>query len=421
MMQKSNGGIELPRVRHLADLCRGKRVAIVGSATPDEDMSAQIDACDLVIRMNNFYNMGSGRVGRKTDVVVLTPSGAWQKLSDKDKGEDVIREQHPLVFSIRYPERLLDPKVQSFFHGCEFARDDGARPSVQRFTTGTVALSRVAEYAENCTVLTAGYNPRAEFLAYLEREGRHYLSQAHIECVAREKYLEICAAKTIEKPQTKLAFRAVIPARKGSSLKDKNIRLFRGKPLLVRAIETAREAFPNEEPPIVLTDSEVYARLAREAGAEIPYIDREVKDDDNVVLQLRRWRDYAKYYGLVAMIQCTSPTTRIETLQKIRAQASEFGLRAGLAVITATPVRHKSTAYFARDIKTGAVRQLFREISPSVPRQSIPEALRFTGAVSLVHSDALNDDELFHGVEWRVVDVPAEEARDIDAAEDFEN
>lgn len=418
-MQPNDGIGVLPRERHLADLCRGKRVAVVGSATPPEDMSAQIDACDLVIRMNNFYNMGSGRVGRKTDVVVLTPSSAWHNLSDKDKGEDVIREQHPLVFSIRYPERLLDPKVQAFFRGCEFARDDGARPSVQRFTTGTVALSRVAEYAENCTVLAVGYNPREEFLAYLEREGRHYLPQAHIECVAREKYLEICAAKTIEKPQTEPAFRVVIPARKGSSLKDKNIRLFRGTPLLVRAIETAKEAFG--APPVVLTDSEDYARLARAAGAEVPYIDREIKGEENIVLQLRRWRDFAGYYGLVAVMQCTTPTTSVDTLRKIRAEAPKLGLRAGIAVITAAKEPHKSTAYFVRDIKTGSVRRLFREISPSVPRQLIPETLRFTGAVSLVHSDALNDDELFRGVEWRIVDVPAEEALDIDAAEDFEN
>lgn len=408
----------LPRARRLADLCRGKTVAVVGSATPERDMSAEIDACDVVIRMNNFYNMKSGRVGRKTDVVVLTPCAAWHRLSGEEKGEAVIRGQKPLIFSIRYPERLMEPRVRSFFQGCEFARDDAASPSVNRFTTGTVALSRIAEFAENCRVLTVGYSPREEFLAYLERDGRHYLPHARIEACARDKYLEVCAAKKLLSPIGETPVRVLIPARKGSSLKDKNVRTWRnGKPLLAVAVETAREAFG--APPVVLTDSEDYAALARAAGAEVPYLDPDTDGDEDVVVKLRRWRDVSGFYGQIIVQQCTTPTTSAETLRRVRGEGLSLGLRAGTGVLTAVADAHKASAYFAWDGKTKEARHLMRGVSPSVPRQKIPGAWRFTGAAALVHTDALDAPALFDGMEFRLVPVPEREAVDIDKEDDF--
>lgn len=410
----------LPRRRSLADLCWGRTVAVVGSATPEEDLSAKIDACDVVIRFNNFYNMPSGKVGTKTDVVVTTPSGAWYKIKPKQRGIEVIQKQKPLIFAIRYAERLNEPGARQFFYGCEFARDDAALPSTQRFTTGTVALSRLAECAFNCTIFAAGYNPRKEFLEYIETYGKHYHDNARIEAVARDKYLEVVAGKRLWERRTELPFQTVIPARKGSSLKDKNIRKWKnGKPLLAIAAETAKEAFG--APPIVLTDSAEYAELARLAGARVPYIDVDVKGEDNVVEQLRRWRDFSGFYGRILVQQCTTPTTTPETLRKVRDEARSFGDRAGLAAITAVSDPHKVSAYFALDQKTGKAKQLTPGIEPSVPRQKLPETWRFTGAVACVHSDALNADALFRDTEFKLVPVSGAEAVDIDREEDFLN
>ena len=65
---------------------------------------------------------------------------------------------------------------------------------------------------------------------------------------------------------------AVIPARSGSkSVKDKNIRLIAGKPMIAYSIEHALNA-PSIDRVIVSTDSLKYAEIAKSYGAEIPFL-----------------------------------------------------------------------------------------------------------------------------------------------------
>lgn len=65
---------------------------------------------------------------------------------------------------------------------------------------------------------------------------------------------------------------AVIPARAGSkSVPHKNIRNIGGKPMLAHSIDHA-QASKTINRVIVSTDSEEYARIAREYGAEVPFL-----------------------------------------------------------------------------------------------------------------------------------------------------
>lgn len=65
---------------------------------------------------------------------------------------------------------------------------------------------------------------------------------------------------------------AIIPARSGSkSVIDKNIRIVAGKPMLAWSIEHAKASRLINRV-IVSTDSEKYADIAREYGAEVPFI-----------------------------------------------------------------------------------------------------------------------------------------------------
>ena len=65
---------------------------------------------------------------------------------------------------------------------------------------------------------------------------------------------------------------AVIPARGGSKrLPGKNIRIFNGVPMVVRAIRTAFEAAMFERI-IVSTDDLEISKIAQSAGAEVPFI-----------------------------------------------------------------------------------------------------------------------------------------------------
>ena len=66
---------------------------------------------------------------------------------------------------------------------------------------------------------------------------------------------------------------ALIGARSGSSLKDKNIRPLAGHPLIAYSILCALRAV-NIHRVIVSTDSPEYAEIAKSYGAEVPFIQR---------------------------------------------------------------------------------------------------------------------------------------------------
>ena len=65
---------------------------------------------------------------------------------------------------------------------------------------------------------------------------------------------------------------AIIGIRSGSkTIKDKNIKILNGKPLVHWIIEAAFNT-PEIQRVIVSTDSERYAKIARDAGASVPFL-----------------------------------------------------------------------------------------------------------------------------------------------------
>jgi len=66
----------------------------------------------------------------------------------------------------------------------------------------------------------------------------------------------------------------IIPARSGSkSLVDKNIKNFKGKPLLAWSIQHAKQSKYCEQMRIIVsTDSQEYADIAKQWGAEVPFV-----------------------------------------------------------------------------------------------------------------------------------------------------
>lgn len=65
---------------------------------------------------------------------------------------------------------------------------------------------------------------------------------------------------------------AIIPARSGSKgLKNKNIREINGKPLIAYSIEAAIQSGAFDEV-MVSTDSELYADIAKQYGAKVPFL-----------------------------------------------------------------------------------------------------------------------------------------------------
>lgn len=79
---------------------------------------------------------------------------------------------------------------------------------------------------------------------------------------------------------------ALIPARSGSKrVKNKNIRLLGGKPLIVHTIEAAARV-KRIDRVIVSTDSEEIAHIAKQSGAEVPFLrPKEISTADSTEYQ----------------------------------------------------------------------------------------------------------------------------------------
>lgn len=99
-----------------------------------------------------------------------------------------------------------------------------------------------------------------------------------------------------------------IPIRSGSkSIPDKNIKLLGGKPLVAWTIESAQKA--GFQRIIVNTDSEAYAKIAREAGAEVMIRPAELAQDNTSMFEVLK-NEIPKIVPvpeIVILLQATTP------------------------------------------------------------------------------------------------------------------
>lgn len=182
-----------PKPFSLKKLLWGKRVAVVGSGKEETDHSEEIDACDVVIRFNHFYNYDSGNVGKKLDVLFITPSGAWLALKDDEaRRKSIIQRERPIVAFTRFKERCQWATFQRVFDGIPYFYDRNTNASNNQFTTGVSVLELIAQSCENCEIKIFGFGDTDEKMwAYFEREGRHYMQNGFREAIVRKRLLKI--------------------------------------------------------------------------------------------------------------------------------------------------------------------------------------------------------------------------------------
>ena len=106
---------------------------------------------------------------------------------------------------------------------------------------------------------------------------------------------------------------AIIPARSGSKgLPDKNIIDLNGKPLMYYTIKAAIESGCFDEI-MVSTDSEKYASVARDCGANVPFLRSSVNSNDcagswDAVREvLNEYKKMGICFDYVTLLQPTSP------------------------------------------------------------------------------------------------------------------
>ena len=217
---------------------------------------------------------------------------------------------------------------------------------------------------------------------------------------------------------------AFIFARGGSKgLPNKNIKILNGKPLIAWSIEHAK-AVKRVGRVIVSTDSEEIARIAREYGAEVPFMrPLELATDESP--EWLSWQHGLKYLkstdgclpDLMVSIPATAPLRDVEDINNV---IDEYQRNDTDMVITVTESYRSPFFNIVKESLNGYV-DLFMSSEKVVSRrQDCPKTFDITTvAYAARPSFVLNKKNMFEGRVRQVI-VPKETSLDIDTLFDFE-
>ncbi len=212
-----------------------------------------------------------------------------------------------------------------------------------------------------------------------------------------------------------------IPARGSSKgIPAKNKRMLGNKPLIVHTIAAARAAGCFDRI-LVSTDDREIARLAIEAGVEVPWMrPPELAGDESEVIDallhdLSALQTECRYRPeAVIGLQPTSPFRSAETIRSAAAM-----LASGPSVVSVSPVRDHP--YWCRRVaEDGTLLPFLSDIDRAVRRQDLPPAYVLNGAIYAAPVDTIMSHRTFCMPDTRALIISDEsESLDIDTELDW--
>lgn len=187
---------------------------------------------------------------------------------------------------------------------------------------------------------------------------------------------------------------AVIPARSGSKgLKDKNIKMLLGKPLMAYTIEAAINSGVFEEV-YVSTDSVQYSEIAKEYGAKVPFLRSRINATDTasswdtVLEALDRYEEFGREFQTVMLLQPTSP---LRNERDIVEAYDVFIHNKANAVVSVCEADH-SPLWCNTLPKDYSMEKFIDYKALNVPRQKLDTYYRINGAIYVVDIAYLKND-----------------------------
>jgi len=213
---------------------------------------------------------------------------------------------------------------------------------------------------------------------------------------------------------------AIIPARGGSKrIPKKNIKNFHGKPLISYSIQIALESNLFDKV-IVSTDDEEISQIAKEYGAEVPFVRPKKLSDDFSVTQdvinhtLQYLRDNGESYEYYCTIYATAPLLQpkylIEGLEKLQKSDAVNSFS-----VTSMPFPIQRTFKINEDKRC----EMFWPQYSNTRSQDLEEAYQDAGQF---YWTKLNKEshEIMFGKDSIPIVLPRHLVQDIDTLEDWE-
>ena len=222
----------------------------------------------------------------------------------------------------------------------------------------------------------------------------------------------------------------LIPARSGSKgLKDKNIRDFKGKPLIAHSILQAKECdFVESMRIIVTTDSKKYAEVAKKYGAEVPFIrPADISQDMSTDLEFMKhavnWLKENENYeaDIILQLRPTQPLRKVEDINKtlsifIENYANFDSLR--------TVIEFEKSPYKMYRINNNVLEPLFTSVDDITNepynqcRQKLPTTYLHNGYIDILKTSILQEDKISGSKIFPYI-MNKKDSIDIDTEEDW--
>lgn len=214
---------------------------------------------------------------------------------------------------------------------------------------------------------------------------------------------------------------AIIPARSGSKgLKDKNIKPLNDKPLIAYTIEAAKKSKLFDEI-FVSTDSQKYAKIASEWGANVPFLrNTELSSDtasswDVVKDVIINYQKKGVNFDTIALLQPTSP---LRTSEDIINGYKMMEKKKAKVIVSVCEVDHSPLWCNVLPIDNSLENFLDEDLI-KMPRQKLPTYYRINGALYIAEIKYLMSTDNIYKEDCYATIMPKEHSIDIDDITDF--
>jgi CMP-N,N'-diacetyllegionaminic acid synthase len=218
----------------------------------------------------------------------------------------------------------------------------------------------------------------------------------------------------------------VISARGGSKgVPGKNIRLINGKPLIVWSIEQAL-ATKEIDKVVVSTDSYEIAKIAREAGAETPFIRPECLSNSeagkfavfkHALESCEKY--YEEKYEIYVDLDCTSPLRDVSDISSCIKKFKERRSIGVDGVFTICEARKNPYFNLLELDKNGALKICKKLENTVIRRQDAPNVYEHVASIYVLDPEYIKKANYLLDGHTEGFDIGSEKSLDIDSEFDF--
>lgn len=215
---------------------------------------------------------------------------------------------------------------------------------------------------------------------------------------------------------------AIIPARGGSKgLPGKNIKMVSGKPLIAWSIEHGLNC-PEVDTTIVSTDDSEIARVAKEFGAEVPFLRPDFLANDtassiDVILHAIDFlKDQDQHFDIIVLLEPTSPLREVSDISGALKKLVQTPTLGSVVGVSQAESVHPAFLYKEQE---GMLKPYLDKQPNNLRRQDLEELYYLEGTVYVSLIDVLRSKKGFYHEQTAGWVVPRYKSFEVDELVDL--